>query len=81
MMCTDCHGKGGHPFYAMHLISNLEQVVIGSHVCPTCAGRGVIHCCEGDRADQAHPQPDAPGEQQCLSTTAGQPTGHPDPTS
>lgn len=51
MLCEHCHGKGRVvtkvTFYRSGVpASQLDEIGI----CSFCHGAGVIHCCEGDRA-------------------------------
>jgi hypothetical protein len=45
MMCPDCFGSG------KAISATKTHILLGGYVaCPTCEGKGVVHCCEGDQA-------------------------------
>lgn len=52
MICERCHGRGR--MVEMTGFGQGQEVPYFTHeimgVCPDCMGTGVLHCCEGDRA-------------------------------
>lgn len=46
MICERCHGRGERVVRCPDKSGRYEDRWLP---CPQCQGRGVVHCCEGDR--------------------------------